>query len=447
MTRSAMRRCLTSAYAGSTIIVLVTRPAVSSAQQTIAARDSLRLGTLQADAVRHDPRGRQLELLVSQSDLRLRSLDAERLPALTLNAQGQYLSDVPQIPFQLPGGAAPSLPPNDNYDAHLAARQRLYDPTRGARRGIERAQLAESQARVRTSLHALKQSVNDAFFTALLLEAQRAELETGVTDLEAQLAVARDRERLGSALPSEAAALEAELLRRRQSIADVTANREAALVVLGDLTGRAVSVTEVFALPDHTADVVRARARLGDLRERPEYEQFARSRDVLESRQASVAAQEQPRVFAFGRAGYGRPGLNPLAREFDEYWLAGVQVEWSPWRWDTNQREREELAIQQQIVATDEAAFTATIRRSVANDLATVDRLERTLEADDEIIALRERIQREARIRFSEDVITSAEYVDRETDVVAARLARATHRVELARARARFLTLIGLEVR
>jgi hypothetical protein len=36
--------------------------------------------------------------------------------------------------------------------------------------------------------------------------------------------------------------------------------------------------------------------------------------------------------------------------------------------------------------------------------------------------------------------------VDRETDLLAARLARATHRVELAQARARFLTLIGLEV-
>jgi hypothetical protein len=44
-------------------------------------------------------------------------------------------------------------------------------------------------------------------------------------------------------------------------------------------------------------------------------------------------------------------------------------------------------------------------------------------------------------------VITSADFVDRETDVTSARLARATHRVELARVRARFLTAVGLEVR
>jgi len=54
---------------------------------------------------------------------------------------------------------------------------------------------------------------------------------------------------------------------------------------------------------------------------------------------------------------------------------------------------------------------------------------------------------RTTRQPFAEGVITSAEYVDRETDVLAARLARAGHRVELAQARAHYLTLIGLEVR
>ena len=54
---------------------------------------------------------------------------------------------------------------------------------------------------------------------------------------------------------------------------------------------------------------------------------------------------------------------------------------------------------------------------------------------------------RETRLRYAEGVITSAEYVDRETDVLAARLARAGHRVELAQARAHYLTLIGVEAR
>lgn len=440
MTGLAIRRSTTVA----TALVALILPAFATAQE---ARDSLRLSALHADALRADPRGQQAELLAAQSTLRLRNLDAERLPALTLNLQGQYLSDVPTFPFQLPGGATPAVPPNDNYDANVAARQRLYDPTLGPRRAVERAQLAESQARVRSTLYTLKQNVNDAFFTALLLQAQRAELETGITDLEAHLRAARDRVQLGSALASEVATLEAELLRRRQSIADLGASRDAALAILGDLTGRSLAPTDVLVLPDLTSDVVQTRAEAAAQRLRPEYEQFDRTRELLSERRTLAGAQERPRLFTFARAGYGRPGLNPLATAFDEYWLAGVQVEWSPWRWGTTQREREEVTIQQRIVATEEAAFTAGIRRAIANDLAAIDRLEQSLRSDDEIIALRERILREARLRFGENVITSAELVDRETDVLAARLARATHRVELARSRARFLTLIGHEVR
>ena len=86
------------------------------------------------------------------------------------------------------------------------------------------------------------------------------------------------------------------------------------------------------------------------------------------------------------------------------------------------------------------------MHREAVRELAAIGRIEQSLEADSAIIALREGVLREARLRFGEAVITSAEFVDRETDLLSARLARATHRVELARARARYLTLIGLEV-
>jgi hypothetical protein len=105
------------------------------------------------------------------------------------------------------------------------------------------------------------------------------------------------------------------------------------------------------------------------------------------------------------------------------------------------------LALQQQIVAANEAAFTESLRRAVQNDLANLDRLETTITLDDRIVALRERIERETRVRLQEGVVTSAEYADRNTDLLQARLARAAHLVELVQTRARFLTTLGLEVR
>lgn len=420
-------------------------PVMLHAQQS-AAPDSLRLGDLQNRAVQHDPRTRQLDLLSSQSALRMQDIDASRLPVIGANAQGQYQSQVVTLPLQLPKGLSVPVPAHDTYDAHVGAQQPIYDPTVSARRGVERAQLAASEAGVQASTFALRQNVNDAYFSALLQQAQRAEQESAITDLEARRKVAASRVAQGSALPSETDMLDAELLRRRQAVAQLAASRDAALGVLNDLTGQKITSADALVLPDLGAEVARARQSVDTLRARPEYEQFARTRDVLAQQQVSLGAADLPRVSAFGRAGYGRPGLNPLAQEFSNYWLAGVQVEWTPWNWGTTRRDREVLALQRQIVATNEAAFTQSVRRAIAHDVASIDQLAQTLVDDDTIVALREKILRETGYRFSEGVITSAEYVDRETDLLDARLSRATHRVQLAQARANFLTSLGLGV-
>jgi outer membrane protein TolC len=376
----------------------------------------------------------------------MQDIDASRLPVIGANAQGQYQSQVATLPLQLPKGLSVPVPAHDTYDAHVGAQQPIYDPTVSARRGVERAQLAASEAGVQASTFALRQNVNDAYFSALLQQAQRAEQESAITDLEARRKVAASRVAQGSALPSETDMLDAELLRRRQAVAQLAASRDAALVVLGDLTGQQITSADGLVLPDLAAEVARARQSVDTLRARPEYEQFARTRDVLAQQQVSLGAADLPRVSAFGRAGYGRPGLNPLAQEFSNYWLAGVQVEWTPWNWGTTRRDREVLALQRQIVATNEAAFTQSVRRAIAHDVASIDQLAQTLVDDDTIVALREKILRETGYRFSEGVITSAEYVDRETDLLDARLSRATHRVQLAQARANFLTSLGLGV-
>ena len=410
------------------------------------ARDTLRLGELHAEALRADPRLAQLALEESRTALRLRGLATERLPALSLEGLAQYQSDVVEIQRTLPPGVPGPQLPHDTYDSYLAAQQRLYDPTLAPRRALERARLGEQQARVRTALHARRQEVNDAYFTALLLQTRASEISLAITDLEAQRAVVGDRVRSGVALPSEEATLHAALLRRRQDLAALRADRRAALAVLARLTGRALDSASVLAIPV-LGDAEYGARDTAIVRARPEFTQFARTRERLTSQEAVATALERPRVSAYGRVGYGKPGLNFLNTNFDSYWLVGLRVQWTPWTWGTAEREREGLALERRIVETEEQAFADALTRTTERDAAAIERLEAILPLDAEIIALRERIEREARARLREGVVTAAEYVDRRTDVTEARLARAGHEAELAQARARLLTTLGLEVR
>jgi outer membrane protein TolC len=408
-------------------------------------REPLQLGTLQREARDADARTREVALLARQTDLRLRSIDVERLPSLSALGQSQYQSDAPSAPFNGPDGQPVFASPKFTYDASLRVDQRLYDASIQPRRDLARADLAESQSRVRTALFALRQEVNDAFFGAALLQEQLAALTATLDDLEGRLNEMTRRVREGAALPGEAAAIEATLLQQCQQADSLRSSRRAALARLAILTGRAIDPDAAVALPELSDRLSQARETLG-ARARPEYDQFDHARDKAARQQDVAKAADRPQLSAFGRGGFGRPGLNFASDRPEGYALAGVQLQWKAWTWGTTNRESEVLAIQQTIVSAEEAAFTSTLRRATAAELAAIDHLEASLPTDDRIVALREGIDRTARVRLGEGVITASEYLDRHTEWLTAQFDRARHRVELAQARARVLTTLGLEV-
>jgi outer membrane protein TolC len=416
-------------------------------QNRQGAGNTLEIGGLYQAAIDADPRLRALQLQTDQTGLRLRNIEAERLPSINAEGQAQYQSDVPTAPVLVPGGPPLFSPSKDTYDAYVRIDQRLLDPTTRPRVAAERAQLAEAQARIRTTLFGLRQEVNEAFFATALMQERTGALAATIADLEGRLREMNLRVREGAALSADAAAIEATLLQRRQDEAELGATRRAAVARLSRLTGRSIADIDILALPQLTEAVTRARATVDDARARPEYEQFTRTRERLARQQEVAAAQDLPRLSAFARVGFGRPGLNFISDQFEPYGLAGVHVQWKAWTWGTTNREREALALQQQIVAADEAAFTNSLGRSTEADLAAIDRLTVALTLDERIIALREEIERSMQARFQERVVTAADYLERSTELLQARFARAGHLVELAQASAKFLTTLGLEVR
>ncbi len=405
--------------------------------------DSLRLDVLHTAAERRDPRLRELTIRESQTALHLRNISAERLPTIAGSGQAQYQSVVTEFPGSLgrPGQALL----HDTYDANVQVTQTVLDPSRSARAAVERAQLGRNRADIQTALYTNREQVNASFFSVAALTARHEAVLATIADLQAQIDVVGARVRNGAALPSELAAVRAELLRRRQDDEQLLAERDAALRVLSDLTGLALRADAPIALPSLAQSVAATRAS-DTVRARPEFERFARTREVL-ARQAEVLdTQRKPRVSAFLRGGTGRPGLNFLSTTFVPYWIGGVQLQWNPFDWGRAAHDRESLVLERDVVNAEAQAFADALRRATTRDLATIDRLERVLAADDEIVVLREQIVRETMARFRESTITAAELVDRETDLLSARIARGLHGVELAQARASYLTTLGLQV-
>lgn len=409
--------------------------------------DSLRLAALIEEAVRADPRQRLVALHASESALKDRNFKAAYLPSISAVGQAQYNSEVFTLPFSLPAGQQVPKVRRDTYDASLRVEQAVYDPAVSLKRAVEQAALAASQAEVAVSLYAIRSEVETAFFTAATLEQRRTELLTTIDGLQGRLTEAASRFRAGTALAGDTAMITATILARRQDLLQVEADRHAALGRLGILLGHPVDDSSIMTLPDYVSAADAIRHSMDTATARPEFAHFAALRQQLARQAALEGAGLKPRLSLFGRLGYGLPGPNPLSDSFNTYWSVGAQVSWAPFDWGSTTRRRQALDIEREIVVVNETAFARDLRLSIQSDLATLDRLTATLAMDDQIVTLREQTEHEARVRLAEGAITTAEYVDRNTELLNARLDRAQHRVELARSQAELLTLLGAETR
>lgn len=417
-----------------------------AAAEPAAAQDTLRLGALQAEAVLRDPRVAQAGLEQRVTDLRIRNLRFGRLPQFRLTADASVQSEVIDIPIALPGADIPQ-PPKDRYEASLRTDWLLWDGgISGARSDAERARLATALATLDARLFPVRAEVQEAFFGALLLQEQRRETALLVEDLEARLADLRAQVLAGAALAGDTAVVRAELLRARQRRSGLDAERHAALDVLAGLTGRRIGESDVLALPDLT-DRLPPEDTVGTLRVHPQYDVFAARRAQLEQQAGVVRADRLPTLSAFGQLALGRPGLAQFPEDLHDYWLAGVRLQWSPWNWNARARDLAALRAERGIVDAEEAAFTERLARALERPRRMIRQLRASLATDDEIVVLREQVERQARVQLTERAIPASAYTDARTDVQEARIARVRHRVELARAEAEYLTILGMELR
>ncbi len=413
------------------------------------AQDTLSVERLQEAAVKSDPRSKQRGLLRQATDLRLAVIGAERLPQFEFNGQGTHQSDVTRPTFNVPNFAVPEFP-KDRWQTTLDVEQQIYDGGEvSRRRELEEARHAESEAALDVSLYALRSEVNSAFFSAFLLEKRAAEYEALVTDLDARLAAVRARVEAGTALSKDAAEIEAERMRASLQRDEAQASRRASLAILADLVGHPIDTTTVLALPTEEPERTQPAAldTIAALRRRPEFDQFLRSRARLDREIAYASVENRPRVYAFGQAGVGLPGLDQFRTSSDAFWQAGVKVEWRPWTWRSASRTSAAYQLEQDVVATEEKALGRKLARAVATNLEDIGRLKAALADDERIVALRIEVERQARAQYDEGAITTPDYVETRTDVLEARLTLDRHRVELAQARANYLTTLGITPR
>jgi len=123
-----------------------------------------------------------------------------------------------------------------------------------------------------------------------------------------------------------------------------------------------------------------AEIKTGNEFQRPELELFSAQKSQLQMQSELLTKTRNPKVFGFGQAGYGKPGLNMLSDDFDTYYSFGVGVKWKIHDWKKTKRDVQNIELKKELIETREDQFKRNIRLAVENYKQETEKLNKIMD-------------------------------------------------------------------
>jgi outer membrane protein TolC len=387
------------------------------------------------------PLTRQTRMLEKSNDLKIKNLNKNYLPQLNLNGSASLQSDVTELKLNLPAQFSfiqfPQIS-KDMYKVTVDVNQSIYDGNvTGYQKKLETFNLQSDQESILVELYKLKDRINQTYFGIFKLQQNEKLLNSNKNQLESKLKEIQSAVANGAMLSSNADALQAELMKIDQQLIETRTDQATAFQVLSELTSSSIPDNSTLVLPR----VQISSTAFED--KRPELQLYNIMQTKTGVMKDMVNTRWNPKLYAFGQAGYGRPGLNMLSNDFTPWWLVGAKLTWNIWNWNLSKNEKKIYDIQNDIIGTQKETFEKNLRIEAASDLAEIEKLGELLQKDEEIIALRTRITHMASSQLENGVITSSDYIARLNEETQAKLALELHRIQLVKAKITYLFTLG----
>jgi len=400
--------------------------------------DTLTLFECHEKVIQADPQHRQLALLQTQNDLKTKNIAVNWLPSLDVNGSYTYQSEVVELAdvIPIPGFDAP-LMPHYNYKLTLDIKQNVYDGgLTKSRKELERTSFETSRQKVEVELNMLKERVNHIFFYLLILQQQEWTVHIMLNELMEKRRVVESGVEHGVLMESDLNVMDAEILKVDQQLSEITISWRTAVEMLEKLINEEIKVETIFEVPDVVF-------QLEDENQRPEYQLFDLQMMSLDASKGLAKTQRKPKMYVFGTVGMGNPALNFFNDELRGYYIVGAGLHWNIWDWSKTSREREVLTIQQDILQTRKESFDKNLKIQLDEQVSSIRKLEESIEKDEQIVVLREKISASSTSQLKNGVITSSDYITYLNAETISMIRLETHKIQLIQSRINYMTIKG----
>lgn len=406
------------------IIALALLPIVTTGQT---------LDECQQAAEKNYPLIRQYDLIARTTDLTVSNIGKAWLPQVTASAQATLQSDVMSWPDQMQNmlhqmGVDLKGLKKDQYRVGIDVNQTVFDGGRiSGQQAVARSQGEVQAAQTQVNLYAVRQRVNEMYFGLLLLDDQiklNQDLQELLLASENKLASLYKH---GTAAESDYNNVKAERLNVSQQLISLTSQRHTLAAMLGTICGIEVNEVQKPALIDIDPAL--------SSNNRPELRLAETQLRLADAQEKLLNAALLPQVSLFAQGYYGYPGYNMFEDMITRKWslngMVGARLNWNIGALYTRHNDKAKLQLQRQSIENNRDVFLYNNRLEQLQHSEEIERYRSLIAADDEIIALRQRVRTAAESKLAHGIIDVNDLIKEINNENQARVQRSIHEIEL----------------
>lgn len=366
--------------------------------------------------------------------VKLNEASSHLYPTLEINGGVSYQSQVPQLPFTIPGIDTLS---KDHHHIELDFSMVIFD---GARVFFGRQyEKLLNQAEIRKldiQINQVKEQVIAIYLNLLIIDKQLKILSSVENTLAEQLELFNSMYKEGVVDGNTVAQLELEALKINQQQGALLATKNSLTSSLSILTSKDLS-NATFAIPELPEIDTTTNSW------RYEYDIFNNQLACLDYQRKLHFSKSLPKISIYAQGGYGRPTFNIFSNKFDWFYIAGVNVNVPLIHWAKTKGLADIINLQKSIVRSQESDFEKSNKISIQEKLNEIKRVEDLLVLDGKITEKYKQITSACKTQLLNGTITTYDFIKQQNDELQSLLNQEMHSIQLLKAKYELLALKG----
>jgi len=375
----------------------------------------------------------QKELNTQLLKVKLDDAASHMFPALEINGNISYQSQVPQLPLEL---GVDKLS-RDHYGIYLDLQQAIYAGSKlRYGRQYERMMNKSEIDKLDLSINQLKEKIISIYLNLLILDKQISLLSSVDNTINEQL------EQLGKLLESGVvygnmvAQLELEALKIEQQKGELASTKESLIASLSIITGKDLQGATFVVPKDPDIQKSTSSSRL-------EFSIFEYGKKGLDYQRKFYLSNSLPSITFFASGGYGRPTYNIFSNKFEWSYIVGIKLNIPVIAWAQTVGIGSIIILQKKILESQERDFEKSNQIEIEEKWNEIQKIENLIVLDKKITEKYKMITETSKVQLLYGTITAYDFIKQQNDELQSLINQEVHVMQLLKAKFEFMALKG----